>query len=148
MKCNASLEGIAKVVYTSKNGKDREVFEALDWLARLVTHIPDRYEQTVRYCGWYSNKSIGMRKKAETGDIIPAIMPNEMTSKESQQNWARLIQKIYEVDPLRVMELLKVSMALICPKCKSSMKIIAFIEELYFIEKFYAILNFGISTQP
>ena len=136
------------MVYTSKNGKDREVFEALDWLARLVTHIPDRYEQTVRYCGWYSNKSIGMRKKAETGDIIPAIMPNEMTSKESQQNWARLIQKIYEVDPLRVMELLKVSMALICPKCKSSMKIIAFIEELYFIEKFYAILNFGISTQP
>ncbi len=50
-------------------------------------------------------------------------MPNEMTSKESRQNWARLIQKIYEVNPL------------ICPKCKGSMKIIAFIEELYLIEK-------------
>jgi ribosomal protein S27E len=118
-----SSDGVAKVAYTSKNGKDREVFDALDWLARLVTHIPDRYEQTVRYYGWYSNKSRGMRKKAETDDIIPAIMPNEMTSKESRQNWARLIQKVYEVDPL------------ICPKCKGSMKIIAFIEELYLIEK-------------
>jgi hypothetical protein len=35
-----SADGIAKVVYTSKDGKTREVFNALDWLARLVTHIP------------------------------------------------------------------------------------------------------------
>jgi len=28
------------------------------------------------------------------------VMPNDMSSKESRQNWARLIQKIYEVDPL------------------------------------------------
>lgn len=95
----------------------------LDWLARLVTHIPGRYEQTVRYYGWYSNKSRGMRKKAGTDDIIPAVMPNDLSSKESRQNWARLIQKIYEVDPL------------VCPKCQGPMKIIAFIEELDIIEK-------------
>ena len=64
-----------------------------------------------------------MRKKASTVDTIPAIMPNDLSSKESRQNWARLIQKIYEVDPL------------ICPKCKGSMKIISFIEELDVIEK-------------
>jgi len=52
-----SADGIAKVVYTSKDGKTREVFNALDWLARLVTHIPGRCEQTVRYYGWYSNKT-------------------------------------------------------------------------------------------
>ncbi|MFK5952761.1 MAG: transposase [Desulfobacterium sp.] len=38
---------------------------ALDWLAKLVTHIPSRYEQTIRYYGWYSNKSRGMRKKID-----------------------------------------------------------------------------------
>lgn len=71
-----------------------QVFNALDWLVRLVTHIPTRYEQTVRYYGWYSNKSRGMRKKANTDDAIPAVVPNEISSKESRQNWERLIQKV------------------------------------------------------
>ncbi len=64
-----------------------------------------------------------MRKKAGTEDTIPAVMSNELSSKESRQNWARLIQKIYEVDPL------------VCPKCQGSMKIISFIDELDVIEK-------------
>ena len=119
----ASDDGTAKVVYTSNDRKFRKTFNALDWLARLVTHIPGRYEQTVRYYGYYSNKSRGMRKKAETDDDIPAVIPNEMSSKESRQNWVRLIQKNYEVDPL------------ICPKCWGQMHIISFIEELDIIEK-------------
>ncbi len=64
-----------------------------------------------------------MRKKAGTDDAIPAIVPNEMSSKESRQNWARLILKVYEVDPL------------LCPKCQGTMKIISFIEDLDIIEK-------------
>jgi hypothetical protein len=72
-----------EIVYTSKDRKIRKIFNALDWLARLVTHIPGRYEQTVRYYGYYSNKSRGMRKKAETDGDIPAVIPNEMLSKES-----------------------------------------------------------------
>ena len=117
-----STDGVAKVVYTANDRKSRKVFNALDWLAQLVTHIPSRYEQTVRYYGFYSNKSRGMRKKADTDESIPAIMPNEMSSKEFRQNWAQLIQKVYEVDPL------------ICPKCQGQMKIISFIEEIKIIE--------------
>ncbi len=86
-----SSDGIAKVVYTSKNKKSRKTFNALDWLARLVTHIPGRYEQTVRYYGYYSNKSRGLRKKANGDNEIPTIILNEMSSKEFRQNWARLI---------------------------------------------------------
>jgi hypothetical protein len=65
-----SAEGTAKVVYTSKDGRNRKTFDDLDWLAHLVTHVPGRYEQTARYCGYYSNKSRGLRKKshAEGGD--------------------------------------------------------------------------------
>ena len=47
--------GIAKVIYTSKDGKSSQTFDALDWLARLVTHVPGRYEHTVRYYGYYSH---------------------------------------------------------------------------------------------
>gem|GEM_PF-4208457 len=38
------------------------------------------------------------------------------SSKEYRKNWARLIQKIYEVDPLT------------CPKCSGKMKVISVIE--------------------
>ncbi|WP_320039858.1 transposase [uncultured Desulfobacter sp.] len=60
--------------------EDQKNFNALDWLARLVTHIPGRYEQTVRYYGYYSNKSRKMRKKAETDGDIPAVIQKEMSS--------------------------------------------------------------------
>ena len=118
-----STDGTAKVIYTSKDGRTRKTFEALDWLAHLVTHVPGRYEQTVRYYGYYSNKSRGLRKKAEADDDIPGIVENEMSSKEWRQNWARLIQKIYEVDPLK------------CPKCQGEMRIIASIEDEAVIKK-------------
>jgi hypothetical protein len=39
------------------------------------------------------------------------------TSPAKRKEWARLIQKIYEVDPLT------------CPKCKGAMKIISFIDQ-------------------
>ena len=69
-------DGVAKVIYTSKDRKTRKVFTALDWLARLVTHIPGRYEHTVRYYSYFSNKSRGMRKKADVDDfeIIDKIL--------------------------------------------------------------------------
>ncbi|WP_155310521.1 transposase [Desulfosarcina ovata] len=118
-----ATDGVAKVIYTSKDGKTRKTFDALDWLAHLVTHVPGRYEQTVRYYGYYSNKSRGMRKKAETDDAIPVILKNDISSKKWRQNWARLIQKVYEVDPL------------ICPKCQGKMRIIAFIEDEQLIKK-------------
>jgi len=93
-----SADGAAKVIYTSKDGGTRKTFDALDWLAHLVTHVPDRYEQTVRYYGHYSNKSKGLRKGADAA--IPVIVKDQNSSRQWRQNWARLIQKIYEVDPL------------------------------------------------
>ena len=43
-------------------------------------------------------KILGDEEKVGIDDTIPAVMPNEMSSKESRQNWARLIQKIYMVN--------------------------------------------------
>jgi hypothetical protein len=77
----------------------------------------------VRYYGFYSNKSRGLRKKAATDDQVPALIESEISSKEFRKNWARLIQKIYNVNPL------------LCPKCLGFMKIISFIEDDQVISK-------------
>ncbi len=47
-----SADGTAKVLYESKDGKATKTFDALDWLAQLVTHIPTKGESVgggVRY---------------------------------------------------------------------------------------------------
>jgi len=95
----------------------------LDWLAQLVTHIPSKGEQMIRYYGFYSNKSRGLRKKVGTDDNVPALIDSEVSSKEFRKNWARLIQKIYNVKPL------------VCSKCLGSMRIIAFIEDDQLVKK-------------
>jgi len=68
ISANASSDGQAKVIYQSKDGRERKVFPALDWLAQLTTHIPNSREQMVRYYGFYSNKSRGQRIKAKQDD--------------------------------------------------------------------------------
>jgi len=107
----------------SKDGRTSKMFHALDWVAQLTTHIPDKQEQSVQYYGYYSNKSRGLRKKAGRDDEVPALVESDVSPKESRKNWARLIQKIYETDPL------------ICPKCQGEMRVIAFIEQQPVIRK-------------
>ena len=77
----------------------------------------------VRYYGYYSNVARGKRKKSEKDDLIPSVPENDDSSKERRKNWARLIQKIYEVDPLT------------CPKCSGEMKVISVIEDEEVIKK-------------
>ena len=45
------------VIDSARNGKHRKVFDALEWLAAMCSHVPNRGEQVVRYYGWYSNVS-------------------------------------------------------------------------------------------
>ena len=58
-----SFDGVARVIYKAKDGRTTKTFPAMDWLAHLITHIPNKGEQMVRYYGYYSNKAQGMRKK-------------------------------------------------------------------------------------
>jgi len=83
----------------------------------MCSHVPNRGEQMVRYYGYYSNVCRGNRQKEKTDTAIPAIIEADDTSPVKRKAWARLIQKIYEVDPLT------------CPKCNGAMKIISFIDQ-------------------
>ena len=150
---NKSENGIGKAVYEGKTTYRVETFSSVDFLARLTTHIPNKQEQTVRYYGYYSNKSRGMRAKAEaaslaahiasgTADNSPSIgdsivdnlvsltdYRSALTRKRFKKNWARLIQKVYDVDPLS------------CPKCSGPMRIISFVEDEAVIKKILSHLN-------
>ena len=81
-----TLDGQAKVIYRSKDGRASKTFEALDWLAQLVTHVPNKGEQMVRYYGYYSNKSRGMRKKAGIDDQVPALVQSAVSSSAFRRN--------------------------------------------------------------
>ena len=59
----------------------------------------------VRYYGYYSNVKRGRRKNKNQDEWMPFVLESEGSTKEYRKNWAKLIQKIYEVDPLT------------CPKC-------------------------------
>ena len=90
----------SKVLYRSKDGKRENIFDALEWLAAMCSHVPNKGEQMVRYYGYYSNVSRGKRKKQDLDEWIPCILESEGPTKGYKKNWARLIQKIYEVDSL------------------------------------------------
>ena len=85
----------------------------------------------VRYYGYYSNVSRGKRKKSGGDELIPSMLASKESSKEYRGNWARLIQKIYEVDPLT------------CTKCQGKMGIIAFIEDEEVIKRSSSIWVYG-----
>jgi hypothetical protein len=55
--------------------------------------------------------------------LVPYILEPNESSKERRKKWSRLIQKIYEVDPL------------ICLKCSGEMKVISVIEDEEVIKK-------------
>jgi Putative transposase len=118
---------------SKKKNRGTTVFPALDWLAALVTHIPDKGQQLVRLYGRYSNVCQGRRKRMTARTLQPddrrADGEDGQFRKQCRENWARLIKKILEVDPL------------ICSKCQGVMKIISFIENPPVIHRILAHLD-------
>jgi hypothetical protein len=106
-------------------GDAAEAFDPAEFVARVIMHIPELRRHLVRYYGRYSNVSRGKRRKAEAengevggaGPTSRAARVEPRSARALRRSWARLIKRIYEVDPL------------LCPSCGSEMKMIAFITE-------------------
>jgi hypothetical protein len=76
-------------------------WHVLDFIARLTQHIPDTSQQLIRYWAFYSNAARGKRRHhAETGKVSqdPEVSPER--SRRRSISWARLLRKVYELDPL------------------------------------------------
>jgi hypothetical protein len=52
-------------MYRSRASNNEKSFDALEWLAVICSHVPNKGEQMVRYYGYYNNLSRGKRKKQE-----------------------------------------------------------------------------------
>jgi hypothetical protein len=79
---------------------------ALKWLRLLLNHVPDKYEHLVRYYGYYSNRSRGARRLAEQEHDTSATIVIDEPPLDAHccASWARLMQKVYEVDPPRSLQ--------------------------------------------
>jgi hypothetical protein len=110
-------------------------WDILDFIARLIQHIPDTCESLLRYWGFYSNAARGKRRRARA--TSGASQEGEATHREERGrrrriSWARLLKKVYEVDPL------------LCRYCGGEMRMIAFITQSSSIRRFLS----GIQVEP
>ena len=83
-------------------------------------HVPNLWEQTTRFFGGYAARSRGTaaaRSAASIDADTKTIVLLPETEQRPTANWARLIKKVFELDPLR------------CPMCSSNMKIKAFMTD-------------------
>ncbi len=128
------IEKTGKVLYRSRmqegnNKKNFVVYSAAEFIAAITQHIPKKNFQMVRYYGWYSNKSRGVRAKTqipvENGHLKAEKSIEERileqrelahkpihldVSKHRSKNspslmWRECTKKIWKEGPL------------ICPKC-------------------------------
>jgi len=130
-----------KVIYYSDYNnyfkRNMQLFTIHDFIAAVTQHIPPRGSQYIRRYGLYSSRSRGkwtckpyVVRLAPTGwkdklsscnktENLPGDQETDVdvASADSRASWARLIRKIYEVDPL------------VCKKCQSPMKILAVITD-------------------
>jgi hypothetical protein len=87
-----------------------EKLDPLEFLARIVTHIPDKRQVLTRYYGWYANRVRGTRKKL-AGEANAAEQPvafekrEELTLGESKRRWAELVLRIFGVDRFKYLSL-------------------------------------------
>jgi len=80
-----------------------EAADPLEFLARVLVHIPDQGHGTTRDDGWYANRPRGRRRQAEpaAADTPPLIVPApRLAPTEATRRWAALLPQMFEVDPL------------------------------------------------
>jgi len=102
------------------DGELHRDFTPMEFLAELQMHVPDLWEQTVRFTGVYSARTRGKKRRDEYLQVLAAnpLAPLQYqgTPNRPSQQWAIWIKRVFEVDdPLK------------CPKCGGRMKIKSFI---------------------
>jgi hypothetical protein len=95
--------------------------DPLERIHRITAHIPDPGRHGQRFYGAYSNRARVTISSAAGDSARAAANPhpeqdNSDFSREAQSTWARLLRKIFEVDPL------------ICA-CGGRMQMVSFITE-------------------
>ena len=102
-----------------RTGATHVEMDALEFIQRVTTQIPDARRHLIRYYGAYSHRSRGARRAREEAEGEAAGKPpldastDEPAPTKSRASWARLLRRIYEADPL------------LCPRCKGPLKLLS-----------------------
>jgi hypothetical protein len=112
------LDGRQAVIYRGlrpnpRLGRNFESMDPLDWLARMTDHIPDPHRHRTLFYGHYANRVRGGRRKEPLETLESEAPPRRRCS----PSWARLIAKVYQVDPL------------VCRDCGGPLRIIAYLHD-------------------
>jgi hypothetical protein len=103
------LDGEKAVLYRSRMnpflGRNFEAMDPLEWLARMSDHIPDPGQHRTLFYGAYANRARG------ACEARPAAAEEVPPRRRSSPSWARLIAKVYQVDPL------------VCTRCGKRMSV-------------------------
>lgn len=126
-----------------RSGGTELELDPLDWIHQVVQQIPAPRQHLTRYYGAYANRrrrklhaawsaaAEGERGATEAQPAPQNVYPPSVPSEQALQtppedpiplpacrsSWARLLRKIFEVDPL------------LCPKCQAQMKVVSVITE-------------------
>jgi hypothetical protein len=93
--------------------------DPLEFLARVLIHIPEPKRHLVLFYGVYSNRIPTLYRADDSAPLLADGKANEPTpGRTLSRRWAELIFRVYEIDP-----------PLDCPRCGTRMKILAFIFE-------------------
>jgi hypothetical protein len=109
-----------------RTGSTVRLLDPLDWIHAVTAHIPDRGQHQVRYYGALSNRARARALRngvaRQNAEAQRAKGEASEFSKERRASWARLLRKIFEVDPL------------LCP-CGAEMKIISVITDSRLVDR-------------
>jgi len=84
-------EGQVRCQY-GKEDKETERMDYLEFIARVVSHIPDKGQVTIRYFGLYANAHRGKVKKASLGPVSPGMIEEDFRPIPSN-GWAEMIRE-------------------------------------------------------
>ena len=122
-----------KTKYNEYFGENFKVYNGEDFVSALSQHIPPARVHLVRYYGLYSSRTKGIwedipnvvrlapegfskkQEEHDTDEVADDTEVQDVKGSAKRSAWARLIKKVYGID------------VLICKKCGSEMRIVAFI---------------------
>jgi hypothetical protein len=110
---------------------------ALEFLARWVDHVPERYEVRVRYAGAYATRRrVWWRRRgvmlARTRGEPPSIVEHEASwpaLRARRRRWAELLRLVFKVD------------VEVCARCGGEARIIGFVTEPQVVRRILAHLD-------
>ena len=110
-----------KFVYRAKGAKKAcDPLGPLELLARISTHIPDKYKHTIFRYGLYSNAAVGRARREEQAagrGPTPEEEAERDERRRTRRSWAVLLARVWDIDALE------------CPACGQKMRIIAFVTD-------------------